>query len=423
MGPPPAAGGMPAPGAVPPPFLPGFGGMPGAAPFGGFGGGFPAPQGETQFDVWVDQKMSPQARESLQLTQDDVVEVVTATNAVVDGTALFRVAMAYAPDWGGRFLEVESCSASLSSAAVGLSLAFPVRTHGAIGGVVHFCRFGLQNCTATYGLRATFHVDTYRKRDPAKITEHWATNLPEVAVEADPPLAEDVPDESETQRFEQKLAELRLRLQEKRRRGSSHSSSPADLLAGSARRHRRGSARKRRRSHSGSRSQSPESVFGDAPLHSSDASAIRRTSEEAPGRLWNGAVQEIENYLGARGGAGATDGSGLRDPSRFVTYLTAVFHGMFPPEKVGPRTTKERRTLAEALDCLGSGDLPRTADLLVQRFKSVEESVKRGNWDDAGFLELISREHVGLTSQNERLAAQRGLLMEQRLVKAKGAAP
>ena len=187
---------------------------------------------------------------------------------------------------------------------MGLSLAFPVRTHGAIGGVVHFCRFGLQNCTATHGHRATFHVDTYRKRDPAKISEHRATNLPEVAVEDDPPRAEEVADENETQRFEQKLAELRLRLQEKRRRGSSHSSSPADLLAGSARRHRRGSARKRRRSHSGSRSQSSESVFGDAPLHSSDASAIRRTSEEAPGRLWNGAVQEIENYLGARGGAG-----------------------------------------------------------------------------------------------------------------------
>ena len=106
-----------------------------------------------------------------------------------------------------------------------------------------------------------------------------------------------------------------------------------------------------------------------------------------------------------------------------MTYLTAVFHGMFPPDKVGPRTTREMRTLAEALDALGSGDLPRTADLLVQRFKSVEESVKRGNWDEAGFLELISREHVGLTSQNERLAAQRGRLMEQRLVKARGPPP
>ena len=78
------------------------------------------------------------------------------------------------------------------------------------------------------------------------------------------------------------------------------------------------------------------------------------------------------------------------------------------------------RTLAEALDALGGGDLPRTADLLVQRFKGVEESVKQGNWEDAGFLELISREHVGLTSQHERLAAQRGRLMDQQLSKARG---
>ena len=68
--------------------------------------------------------------------------------------------------------------------------------------------------------------------------------------------------------------------------------------------------------------------------------------------------------ISVRGG-GADAAAGLRDPSRFVTYLTAVFHGMYPPEKVGPRTTREMRTLAEALDALGAGDLPRTADLLV----------------------------------------------------------
>ena len=130
-------------------------------------------------------------------------------------------------------------------------------------------------------------------------------------------------------------------------------------------------------------------------------------------------MQEIENYLGARGRAGAGN---LGDILRFVTYLTTVFHGMFPPEKVRPRTTREMRTLAEALDALGSGDLSRTADLLVQRFKSVEESVKRRNWDDAGFLELISRDQVGLTSPNERLAVQQGRLMEQRLVPTKSGA-
>ena len=86
------------PGAAPPLFVPGFGAMPGGGvPFGGFGGDFAAPQSETPFDVWVDQKVSPQALESLQFARDDVVEVVTATNGAVDGTALFKVAMAYAP--------------------------------------------------------------------------------------------------------------------------------------------------------------------------------------------------------------------------------------------------------------------------------------------------------------------------------------
>ena len=54
---------------------------------------------------------------------------------------------------------------------------------------------------------------------------------------------------------------------------------------------------------------------------------------------------------------------------------------------------------AEALDSLGTGSLPKTADLLVQLFKAVEESDKKGSWEDGSFLELIQRDAVGLTSQ------------------------
>ena len=71
---------------------------------------------------------------------------------------------------------------------------------------------------------------------------------------------------------------------------SPRSSSPADVLAESVRRHRRGGSRgrSRQRRRSASRSRSSESsVFGEAPLHSSDAGAIRRVSERAPGRLWS----------------------------------------------------------------------------------------------------------------------------------------
>ena len=69
---------------------------------------------------------------------------------------------------------------------------------------------------------------------------------------------------------------------------------------------------------------------------------------------------------------------GLQEPTIFVTYLTAIFHGFYPQEKIGRRNSHELRTIAEALDSLGNGNLPKTADLLVQRFKVVEESVKKG---------------------------------------------
>ena len=51
----------------------------------------------------------------------------------------------------------------------------------------------------------------------------------------------------------------------------------------------------------------------------------------------------------------------------------------------------------------------------MQRFKAVEESVKKGSWEDSYFLELIQRDAVGLTSQQEKLVAQRGRLLDQRL--------
>ena len=142
------------------------------------------------------------------------------------------------------------------------------------------------------------------------------------------------------------------------------------------------------------------------------ADALRLRAEQTPGLLWQKALSEIQRYLGQRG---VSLPQGMQEPSNFVTYLTAIFHGLYPQEKIGPRNSRELRTIAEALDSLGNGNLPKTADLLVQRFKAVEESVKKGSWEDSSFLELIQRDAVGLTSQQEKLVAQRGRLLDQRL--------
>ena len=140
--------------------------------------------------------------------------------------------------------------------------------------------------------------------------------------------------------------------------------------------------------------------------------SLRLRAEQTPGLLWQTALSEIQRYLGQRG---VTLPQGPQEPSNFVTCLMAIFHGLCPQEKIGPRNSRELRTIAEALDSLGNGNLPKTADLLVQLFLAVEESVKKGSWEDSSCLELIQRDAVGLTSQQEKLVAQRGRLLDQRL--------
>ena len=125
---------------------------------------------------------------------------------------------------------------------------------------------------------------------------------------------------------------------------------------------------------------------------------------------------EVARYLGGRLGPGA-DAQDVA--GRMVAYLTAIFAGKHPPEKVGQRTAVEMRTVAEGLDFLASGQLPQLADLLMQRFESLELFCQHGNWDLAKHLEL-PQTGVGLTSQNEMRAAQKAQKTEHALLKRPG---
>ena len=103
-----------------------------------------------------------------------------------------------------------------------------------------------------------------------------------------------------------------------------------------------------------------------------------------------------------------------------VAYLTTVFHGHYSAKEVGPRDSRELRTLAEALDSLASGNLPAVADMLMQRFKAVEQKVQDGGgWGTASQLELISDRAVGLTTLAEQTVAARQLLLRLKLDEAK----
>ncbi len=65
------------------------------------------------------------------------------------------------------------------------------------------------------------------------------------------------------------------------------------------------------------------------------------------------------------------------------------------------------------------GNLPALADLLVPRFKSIQQAVTDGNWGTAQNLELLPPEDVALTSLSERRAATKQQLLLLKLEEAK----
>ena len=110
----------------------------------------------------------------------------------------------------------------------------------------------------------------------------------------------------------------------------------------------------------------------------------------------------MRKYLSSR--EGATDHNGT---VKVLNYLQTVFCQRFPGDLVGLRTSREMRALAEAVDTLLEGNLPRLGDILIQRFKAVESSVVDGSWAVARHQELIPAADAGLASVAERSPAAR----------------
>ena len=77
---------------------------------------------------------------------------------------------------------------------------------------------------------------------------------------------------------------------------------------------------------------------------------------------------------------------------------------------MSPRTVRELRTLAAALDSLISGKPPELGYLLVQRFKALEQAVRDKDWTLASQIELTDS-HGGLVTPEERQAAARQALV------------
>ena len=105
--------------------------------------------------------------------------------------------------------------------------------------------------------------------------------------------------------------------------------------------------------------------------------------------------------------------------TQWVTYLTSVYFGQHPPEKMDPRDERGLRTLMEALDALGRGDLPILADLLCQRAQIVQLHVAEGSWATGRYLELLPGRVGGLAPATEQRLAARDQVLRAKLGEVK----
>ena len=412
-------------GPAPPPAALGGGAPFAAAGLGMLGlGGVPVapavPKG-----TWIRSPMSPTALDGAGLAAGSKVEVATYdANGVIDGSALFGITGLGAVDMLGAFAEVTFKGASNQARAIECDQLFP-DPGGAMGvagrACIHFCRCQRTQGPAPLGMRLAVHVDTFRVREEGTLLEPWIRGErpgPRVGDAPDAPQDDDKLDEAGLRK---KIKALKRRLTETESR-REHIGEVLAHRASDFDKHKKKKKKKKRRHRDSSDTDTdteemPEdgSLFQVAPSRSTEAE-IQETAQRHPGRLYLQGISEVTKWLGTRGGA-SSDAVGTA--SKVVTYLNSVFHGRHTPQDVGPRTARELRHVAECLDGLATGNLPCVADMLMQRFKALEQSVVDKGWATARHLELVPASEVGLASRAEQLAANKQELLRTKLEEAK----
>ena len=81
------------------------------------------------------------------------------------------------------------------------------------------------------------------------------------------------------------------------------------------------------------------------------------------------------------------------------------------------RNKSEMELMAECLDSLLRGELPRLGDILMQRLKALQVAAKHG-WAFAKKLELTNRHDVNLVTPEELAEAARVSIQQARLAES-----
>ena len=158
-------------------------------------------------------------------------------------------------------------------------------------------------------------------------------------------------------------------------------------------------------------SSSEETVFRDAPSKSMKSSQLRllNYSRKYPGRLASRLLLKMQEAV-ARGFEGAKE---TKTPPVAMNHVLTVMQPALQ-NKLGMRNLRELKTLAQALDYLGSNQPSKCADLLAQRLKAIERACIEQHWNTAQFLELLPPEHSTLLEKDEELYLAKEFMLEQK---------
>lgn len=382
---------------------------------------------------WRSSMDDPELVSAMKLPTGSLLEIPTSdAGGLPDGTAIVEVLRTLGlTEDGGLVVEAKARGASQPLRSLEFDRAFSADRWGNPKNYLHLCAGSARSCPAAGPAgRGLTHVDAMRLRSRSGVTEAWFRRAEDGGDRrGDPEARERGPAgdarparSTETDRLEREVRGLERSLREARRDQRGVGSQLAAAATGKAEDHRRSRKRRRRhdsRSSSSRPSSGEEPVFRDAP--SRQTNSIRKLAEAEPGRLLKSGMEEILRVMGNREGA-MHRGSGRGEAwarARVVGYLQAVLLGRHPPEKVGVRSMQELRTLAECLDRLNEGRLAEVGDILMQRFKALEQAIADGHWGVAQELEIIGEASGGLASTSEQRAAARAEYLRNKLFEAR----
>ena len=177
-------------------------------------------------------------------------------------------------------------------------------------------------------------------------------------------------------------------------------------VARRARRHFRRKSEKSSSSSSESQSESKSSEGIDQTEESifEQASKVRVVAEHYPGALAGQAVSQMRATL--------LQEVGYEDrPNVLHPVGVPYFRQQLQKRATGP-TSRELLTLSYTLDQLLRGRAASAADALVQRIKSIEQTMAGSHWSVSQRLEVLPGDSVTLTAVPEATAAQKEVYQE-----------